>query len=55
MPAGNYTNLGGSLENCMSGLRVENAKYCTLLALLTQYVDDIGFCYGKSCFRVSLV
>ena len=27
-----------SLENCMSGLQVENAKYCTLV-LLTPYVD----------------
>ena len=39
----------------MSGLEVENAKKCTLLVLLTPYVNDIGYCYGKSYFRVSFV
>ena len=45
-----------SLDNCMSGLLVENAKNCTLLlVLLTPYINDIGYCYGKSYFIVSFV
>ena len=39
----------------MSGLKVENAKYCALLVLLTPYVDDISFCYGKSVLYEAMI